>query len=315
MSAVLHRKAKVDIQPSLKHQGRYDLIINDKVSHELSTRDQIHRAITATDVDNVIENLQGGYFLEQDGRIKEYRDNSYNGFVQSDEFVERFSNIKNLSSITEQGLSIAKYGLGGDFKLTTGFDWSVFSPTLDSTVGLERLICSNGMVVKEKLLQKKVPIINLFERHLQIASDQVMHYANMHLQDKIARMENEVASVREVNLVANHVNYRRQDSTHDSRFSNFAELLESGRLNEYYSKQALENAAIAETLPSHLDRYTLFNLVTEMRSHTTETDRSTGRALDVLASNLMLKESTVSHGGGKVPQRLFTSPEKAFIGV
>lgn len=314
MSAILHRNAKVDIVNSTK-QGRFDLVINDSFVHHLTTRDMLHRAITATNVDVVRDNLQGGHFLERNGILAEYRDNSYTGFIQPDEFIDRFSNIKNLNAIATQKLNIEKYGVGGAFDLTTGFDWSVFSRTLDTTVGLVRLVCANGMTVNEKILEKKVPIINMFERHLQIASDQVMHYAERHLTEKLVRMEHEVASVREVNQVMNHINYRRPDNALTERLDRFEAAILGGHLENYYTKDAISNAAIAETLPSHLDRYTLFNMVTEMRSHTEQSDRSTSRALDMLASSLMLNDSTISVGANKTPAVLFANPERAFIGV
>lgn len=277
-----------------------------------STRSQIDRYVKSSDHDTVAKYLTGGHFAVEDGVLKDYRTSQYTGFIQTDEMIKRFYEDETLAKKAKTEISIAKYGAGGVFNLEAGFSWSAFSPELQTQVGLLRLICSNGLSVREPILTKKVPIINMYDRHLQIASQQTLKYAEDLLVGKIADLENQRASVRDVNLVLSHIDARLKENE-DCPTLNRLLALCTHDYRQYYSEHALSNTAISATLPSHLDQYTLLNCVTEMSSHTQAVDRSTTFALSKFGSDIILSDSLVMLSDTGV-QETFQSPQVAFMG-
>lgn len=307
----VHRKA--DVQVVAHEDGkRHMLIIDGNDVTMSSSRSQIERNIANSDADSVAKWLSGGTFVTDNGELKEYRTSDYTGFVHSDDMIARFCEDKNLDSKAETKLVISKFGAGGEFNLSAGFDWSVFSPDLETSVGLLRLVCANGLTVREPLLSKRVPVINMYDRHLTIASQQTLKYAEEMLFEKISSLDGQRASVRDVNLALSHINARMKDAPDDATLNRLYALT-AFDYGSYYTDSALSNSAITQTLPSHLDRYTLLNVVTEMSSHTPENHRSTVNAMHKIASDIILSESQVQQGQVTVT-KTFQSPEVAFMG-
>lgn len=277
-----------------------------------NTRSQIDKYVKNSDCDTVAKYLTGGHFAVENGNLVEYKTSQYSGFIQTDEMIQRFYNDETIESKAKTEISIAKYGDGGVFNLEAGFTWSAFSPELQTQVNLLRLVCANGLKVRESLLTKKVPIINMYDRHLQIASQQTLKYAEELLVGKLADLEHQRASVRDVMLCLSHLEQRLQ-ANDDCPVLNRLHALCSHDYRNYYSTDALSNTAISATLPSHLDSYTLLNCVTEMSSHTEAVDRSSTNALSKFGSDLILGDSLVMLSNTGV-EKTFQSPRVAFMG-
>lgn len=324
MSVTLFRNADVDlIQGRL---GGTNLILNDSIEIPLSSRHSISRSVASTSIDTVRESLNGGHFCieqyidnknKQSLKLSDWRNSDYSGFIHSDDMIKRMNEHTNLKTFHSDKINIDKYGVGGEFDVTTGFDFNVFKKELDTHVGIVRFICTNGLVVRDSILERAVPIINLYDEHLKIASEMTMQAAKARLSEQIMSLDTKTASVRQVLATLTHINSRldSDDSTDSDieRLMNFQRVIEGGNLDYYYHENAMKNAAVSDTLPSHLDSYTLYNIITEMRSHTTESARSTERALDQLASKLLLEDSKVHVVSHNQPKRVFVNPEEAFV--
>lgn len=316
MSATLLRNFKdVDII-----YGESNIILRLGDDHiNLSNRHMIHRHVTASTAENVLDSLRGGHFIVEKGRIgevslKEYKDNRYTGFMQSDDFINRFSNDKELSTRLQDRIDISQYGQGGLFNIAAGFTWSGFSPNLKTQVNLTRDICQNVMTMQSSIIQKQVPILNLFDTHMDIAAEQVMCTASRIVKERMGQIHHEVASVRDVGLVYKHIEERLKEDEDNSRLLNIARVIEDGNLEEYYQKSAFDNSAIGSSVASHLCRFDLLNMATEISSHTNETPRSSNRALNRIASMLLLQDDGVFLNGNVLVPRIFKNPEEAFHG-
>lgn len=290
------------------------MTVNDQTTI-VSSRTGIGRMIRMTNVENVQAMLQGGHFLFEGDELKEYRDGNYNGFIHDDDWIKRFSDTPQLLSHMKSEIIVPDFGEGGKFDLNTGFTWSAFNPYLKTQVNLMRLICANGMRVKHKLFEKKVPLINNFEKHLDISAEQINITANKEIKSKLVGMNDIIASVRDVSLVGDHIQKRLEVDPLDERLNNLNEVIMAGEFDEKYTSYALNSASITSHLPSHLSRFDLLNITTELMTHTRSVDRSTDNALNLISTNLIFSDNEVNQfSKAKIP-RTFANPEQAFFGV
>lgn len=310
MSIAIYRNAQ-DVRITKEGEHLY-LNVNDEKSL-LHSRTVIARQVAATNIENVEHSLVGGHYVFENNKLREYKSNSYNGFIQSDEFIDRFGNDKTLASKVKQSIQIGNMGKGGNFDLTAGFTWSAFDPNLTTQVQVLRLICENGMTIRTSVLEKRVPIINLFDEHLRIASEQTIDVASRLLTSRLEKLHLQVASVRHVNLIKTHVSARLHDNPTSGKLMRIEQYLDHN-MERYYTEHALSSGAISSHLPSHMNKFDLYNIVTEVSSHTEETDRSSTRALNKMASDLVLNENNDYLFNSIGMKNTFASPELAFFG-
>ena len=309
-----------------KTKGDVTLIVND---HEIELNRRHPIAVTAslTTCEDALESLKNGHFVIEhliDGTgkpyndLKEWRDQSYTGFMQSDAFIDRFSSDTNLLQRAFDDFSIDEYGAGGKFDISTGFNWSAFKPNLKTQVNILRQICSNGMVARSPLFEREVPIINLFDRHLDIAARQMGQIARREIANRIEVMGREHSTVREVDLVLSHIERRINDEkmygVTDKRLENLRDsVYVAGNISPYYKQGAIETG-IVKALPSPISRFDLWNIVTEMNSHTHGSIDSTSSALDRIASGLVFpKRDGIAITEKQKGESTFGSPEQAFF--
>lgn len=295
-----------------------NLIVNDQTV-ELSPRHPFCKTASLTNLESVESTLQNAHFVIENvkgkNKLKEYRDSSYNGFLQSDEFIERFANDSTLLKRASDEFNIAEYGVGGSFNLHAGFVWSAFSKNLKTTVEIIRLICTNGLTAKNKLFEREVPIINLFDHHLDIASKQLIDVSKTKISNRLISMAREHALVKDVNLIAGHIQRRLKDDENNSRLINLNNVIsEYGDISKHYTKNSINNG-IAAALPSPISRFDLYNIITELNTHTDELVESTKSSLDKLGTSLIFPRDVDGIIAERnVKQTTFGSPEKAFFG-
>lgn len=300
-------------------KGHVLLTVNDSQT-TLNRRHPIAIASSLTTPEDAAASLVGGHFtfVEKDGTttLKEYRDSTYKGFIQSQDFLDRFGTDDTLQSRGFEQFDLPEFGLGGDFNLTTGFTWSAFSPNLQTQVAVMRLICSNGMIARNTLFEREVPIINLFDHHLDIAARQVIDVARRHITSRLERMGREHAMVREVDLVKTHIDKRIKQEPNNARLRGLSNAIEVyGDVSEYYTQRAI-NEGITSALPSTISRFDLWNIATELNSHTHELIESTSSSLDRIATGLLFPKKDVEGViAARTAKTTFGSPERAFFGL
>lgn len=319
MSIIFIKDAEQVELNKVTHKGNnYELVING-ISVPLNSRHAFSRTASLTSTDKIESSLHRGHFvIDTSGKhnvLKEYRDSSYVGFMQSQEFIDRFANDSTLLNRAKDSLELAEFGQGGQFDLSAGFTWSAFSKNLRTTVSIVRLICSNGLKARNKLFEREVPIINLFDHHLDIASRQLIDISKTHISKRLSNMAREHSYVKDVNLVKGHIDKRLNDDPSNSRLIKLSDVIdEYGSVNKYYTKQSIVNG-IASSLPSPISRLDLYNIVTELNTHTHEILESTQSSLDRIGTSLMFpKELDGVVAERNVAKTTFGSPEKAFFG-
>ena len=303
----------IDLVRKNSTKAEYDLYINDETVH-LNSRHPFSRYASLTTPESVIDSLKGGHFVVDDGTLKEYRDASYKGFMHNDDFIERFANDNTLLKRASDNIHIAEYGHGGSFDISAGFTWSAFSKNLKTNMEVLRLICSNGLMAKNKLFEREVPIINLFDHHLDIAARQLIDISKSKIEKRIIEMGREHSFVKDVNLVLGHVDRRLTDDPYNSRLINLNNVLnEHADISQFYTKQAITNG-IANSLASPISRLDLYNVITELNTHTHEIVDSTETALNRIGTSLLFPMDLDGVINQRINTSTFGSPEQAFFG-
>lgn len=313
----------VELQQIGRNKGDLKIIVNDQEAR-LNRRHPIAVSASLTDPQIAAQALQRGHFVFENGTdhkgndvqvLREYRDSSYNGFMQSDEFLERFGGDDSLLSRGLSTFDIAEYGLGGKFNLSTGFTWSAFQRNLKTQVNVVRQICDNGMVARSRMFEREVPVINLYDHHLDIAARQLIDISRRELTRRIEIMGREHSTNKEVRLVYNHIEKRYKQNRNDPRLSTLMEVIEEySEISQFYTKNAIDNG-IVKSLAAPISRYDLWNIVTEMNSHTEELIESTGDALNKIATGLIFPKNVGTAITENKSKSTFGSPEQAFFGA
>ena len=90
-------------------------------------------------------------------------------------------------------------------------------------------------------------------------------------------------------------------------------LNEHADISQFYTKQAITNG-IANSLASPISRLDLYNVITELNTHTHEIVDSTKTALDRIGTSLLFPMDLDGVINQRINTSTFGSPEQAFFG-
>lgn len=338
MHQAKHVEAKpVFVQPATRGgqvTRELEIIIDDKYSHRFPSSSRVTKALDVMLPEAIADRLVGGHFLFAEENLLEWRDNTYHGFVHTTASLTQLVNHIGLSHNARGELVMAKtwsnhditvpfLGDGGEFTSQLDFTWSGFSANVSTQFSIIRQICTNGMRGLTPLLKAKIPLVNRWEEHLNMAGAQVQRKIDNTVSRRVQQMQHEAASVGNLLLLRDHardrINSRDENITleHRERLANIAQIASPEiHLNRVYNAEVFTNNTVAQHLPGHLSRLDVYNIATEMSSHTPATNTSTNAGLDKLANNLMFDENSLSTqvGGTAIRQSAFSDPDRAFFG-
>lgn len=292
--------------------------------------------------------LSGGSFFFIDDQMVDFRDGQYNGFVHTDESVGVFMDLigyqrkadmpfahgrktddENSAIVlrkvwNDNEIIVPGYQSGGEFKSQLSFVWNPYVKTINSAFDLVRLICTNGMVGVTSFLNTKIPLFNRWEEHLDIASRQIQNKVTDTVIHRIQNMGVERASVADCLLLEQHAFdrlYAPGDKTEEERerlFTIMAAVNPRSHLGDTYQDGVFADKNMAAQLPGHLSAFDVFNVATELRSHTGQTRKSSDNALDRFSNGLLFdrEDNFVASSSRYTTKAMasFASPERAFYG-
>jgi hypothetical protein len=192
-------------------------------------------------------------------------------------------NLDTLSGIVE----------GGSFHTLLRFLWSPFDQNVSSHFELVRDVCQNGVIMSNSFLNAKIPLYNMWYDNLLISSNQIKSVVDSRVTSRLEQINQERASVADVILANDHINTRieglenPQESTRLHSLSYVTDVYE--HLADFYEPQVFKNANIADQLDSHLTKFDLWNVCSELRSHTTPIEGSSNKALDMMCQDLLFR--------------------------
>lgn len=259
--------------------------------------------------------------------LVDYRDNLYKGFVQSENNMQKFVDYIGFSKegqhtrreanrvadlfakhrTNRQGFDfsgdphkidfhINGVNEGGQFAAQQRFSWSPFEQTISSQVEVIRLVCSNGMVAMSPLLRNQIPIVNNIVEHLNIAKMQIADNLSVLLQERLEQLVRSTATVSQALFVNRHADLRVKDplnKQHQQRLYSIS-YVSNPYLHipkDTYNHQVYVDMNLANIAPSHLTKFDVWNMLTEMDTYTAETSDSTSFVLQKMINTLMFDQT------------------------
>lgn len=357
----MYSDARVDVQPIVTSDGKVQarVIVDNVAEHTFNSKSKVSQSLSlARNPDEMQlatlqlrERMNGGYFFfvtnsENEQILVDYRDGHYDGFIHSLESIDKLMATigveENVSSLRRTGLRlntpvtpvalasrwsvesfhIPGYLQGGAFTSGINFGWSPFMNFVKGIFEITRLICSNGMVGTSDIINSKIPLLNRWEEHLEIASIQMQNKVQGLVSDRLSEMGHINATVSDLQLVTRHIRERHSvttDSTEAQVLANLAKVTDPMlHLTDYYTTLMLADSNVTARAPGHLSEFTLWNIITEMYSHTNQSEDSTNGGLQRMANKMLfpIQDSIKGKFIDLVPvNSAFADPDQAFFGV
>lgn len=358
MDFSLIRGAHVEVRGivNAKKQHEAEIFVDGKFRHRFDAKSRVSKHLDIMQPKDLAERLTGGsYFFIKDGgedHLVDFRDGAYNGFVHTDETIAKFMEIlgyqhrEKMSALHQRkrqrgdddkskdivlrkswsnhGITVPGYKDGGEFNSELSFIWNPFVKTINSAYDLVRLICENGAVGLTSFLNSRIPLLNRWEEHLDIASRQIQNKVSSVVVERVQAMQHERASIGDCLLLEQHAFDRihspgeKHQEERRRLMALMAAVAPKTHLANVYKDAVFSDRTLASQLPSHLTTMDVYNIATELRSHTSEAKKSSDNALDRLANALMFDRQD---NFGAAAARLtapklsaFSDPERAFFG-
>lgn len=220
------KKAKVEVSFTevAKDDVRLVIQVENEMPHVFEKNARENKYLMEMDLQMIQEKFNGGTFVFNNGKLLNYRDSFWRGFVRDSDDMNKLSDIIGAEEIKSnrrgvggmfdnfransinndyflggQGqsfnLNIKELGEGGVFENRLIHKWSPFDQNLIISLETERLICTNGMVGMSSFVTKGVPFVNLYEEHLQLISVQLEPEYNSLLKNRFRDMSQQNASL------------------------------------------------------------------------------------------------------------------------
>jgi hypothetical protein len=328
--------------------------IDGRHEHEFRPKSNISRSLMHAPLADIEDRLNGGHYFFVDGELIDFRDRSYvlgDGFVHTDDAIEALWNTLGVSKYstrqafrraslgtrmstqsTSTGLfkvwsksdiHVPAYNEGGRFTSQLSFAWNPFNADIRSSFELVRLICVNGMIGLTSWLNSRVPLVNMWQEHLDIAALQIQRKVEDKVGARMLEMNRERASLADLMLLQRHAIERFDaeaniDDGAQERLRTISRAVNPMlHLNDFYKPDVFADMRVAAQLPGHLTVFDAWNIATEMSSHTHDGGDSTDNGLQRLANRLVFDPENVNFKAARLelpPPAWFSSPEQAFFG-
>lgn len=335
-----------------KKRNVAEIVVNDQLTHRFAASSRISKHLDVMTAGDLQDRLTGGSFFFVGDTLVDHRNNQYNGFVHTDAAVATFMDLLGYQKVTDMPrhrgrqrtsdldgsddlvlrkvwtkneIVVPGFATGAEFNTELSFVWNPFVKTINSSFDLVRLICTNGMIGLTSFLNTKIPLMNRWEEHLDIASRQIQNKVNSIVTERVQRMPSERASVADCLLLEQHAFERLSSPSvktpaERERLKNIiTSVSPKFHLHNTYQDAVFANKNLASQLPAHLSCYDTFNIATELRSHTLSTAKSSDNALDKFANGIMFdREDNFVAGASRYTSpklSAFSSVDTAFFGT
>lgn len=272
----------------------------------------------------VVDRLNGGQYFFHKDQLVSYRTGSYNGFVHTDDSISQLiehvgytagemprairdprrqtsDKVSLQSKFSTVELDIDAMSVGSDMRNELSFAWDPFHMHVNSILKVVRMVCSNGMVGVRELFNTKIPVISDWLEHMRIANAQIQNKASSIVRQRIGQMGNERASVNDCMRVHDACIARLMNATTQlshseiERLQNIALVTDANlHCNANYTTNMIHDSRLSSQIASHLSQLTLWNMTTELATHTTENEQNTNNALTRLANALLFDGDTLA---------------------
>jgi len=349
MDYTICRKADVVIDRHRDSRNHWvaSIKVNGQFEHQFDHTSRVSRALETMTVDDLAERFKGGTYFFVEKTLVDFRDVHYNGFIQDDASIASLVRVigiqdrYNISTHLHDNMTTRKYVLGcawdasqftigelskedGTFENELLFGWSPFNKDVNSAFMLKQISTGNSIRGMSSFLRKRIPLINRWEEHLDIACRQLQVRIDSEVKRRFDKMLLERASIQELMLISEHAKTRLDKGPY-MRGSTQEERLKRIRFaanpilhtNKIYKETVFTDMRLAAQRKAHLTVFDAYMLSTEMRTHSDECDGSSTLALDRFANDLIFNHHDLTQYGARfeAPKAaVFANTESAFFG-
>lgn len=348
MEYVIVRNADVEVGSHRNSRNHHvaSIKVNGKFEHHFDAQSRVSRALETMTTTDLAERFKGGTYFFVEGTLVDFRDVHYHGFIQDDASIAslvRVIGIRNkydISTHLQDNLTTRRYVLGsswdasqftiaelagqGTFENELLFGWSPFNKDVSSAFMLKQISTGNSIRGMSSFLRKKIPLINRWEEHLDIACKQLQVRIDSEVKRRFTAMTQERASIQELLLISEHAKTRidkgqnMKGSAEEVRLSRIHKTANPIiHTNKIYKETVFTDMRLAAQRKGHLTVFDAYNLATEIRTHTQECEGSSTLALDRFANDLIFNHHDLTQYGARfeAPKAaVFKDTESAFFG-
>jgi hypothetical protein len=327
------------------------IVVGDKYSHEFPAKSRESKLCLTTDKGTIDALFDKGTYVFYGDKLVDYRRADSFSFIHNDESIKELSERIGIHHYEEKSYSNAVNGLfnqsrgsknngvflggefstfemdipelfeGGAFNNSLIYKWSPFSNTITTSLEVQRLVCTNGMVANAPFVTYEVPVVNDWEQSLKVISTRLETQINNVLGERFKGMANanSRSSVADLNR-AHELLSTRFERSHMSmedakKLSRLIDLVDpSKHLSDTYDLKVLENSKLCKIADSHLTQFDLFNVLTEASTHygrDSENDLNIQNQLNKIVFDDFKRGKKLS---AKVPELGNSDHRRAFFG-
>ncbi len=323
-----------------RNHGVAEIVVDGDYTHRFSANSRVSKALELMTPAQLEERLTGGSFFFINGILFDFRDAQYNGFIHTPSAIESLKSVigirgrdESRALFTDQGtaklskvwskneIQVPGIDDGGAFESRLTFKWNPFVETIQSQFDIVRLICANGMTGLTSLFNAKIPLVNRWEEHLEIADKQIQNKLYSMLGERLENMTRERATLSDCLRLQTHAQDRLDSYQNNGVLSKLKNILKivspSVHVKDTYKPAAFEDKRLAAQLPSHITMFDAYNIATEIATHSKPSGNSSNHALDKFSNELVFDRNdrrthAARFGGPSISS--FSNPDEAFFG-
>jgi hypothetical protein len=278
-----------------------EIVVNGVYKHAFSPASNESRMCLNTEMETIRMLFNKGTYCFYNDILVDYRRADYRGFIHNDSSINELSERIGAKDMRTHGresaaglfnqyrgsknngvflggewdkfdLSVKSLGIGGEFENKLIYKWSPFSSNITTSLEIQRLVCTNGLMAISPLVTYEVPLINDWQRNLHIISAQLQPRLNDTLNARFEEMNVLRASVYDVQRANQLLNERINtvDLSSDEQCSlNFLAEKTKVRssLGRYYKDPVFEDKSRSKNAISDMTQFDIFNILTEASTH------------------------------------------------
>jgi hypothetical protein len=345
----LVRNAKVEVSDSRnkKNQVVANITVNGKYNHIFPATSRVSRSLETMHASDLRDRLMGGTFFFVDDILVDYRDGFYNGFIQDDASIAALVRVigiqksETLKVSLHDNLITHRFVLGcrwnacqivipectnnSNFSNELLFSWSPFNKDINSAFVLVHETTGTYIRGMSSTLRKRIPLVNRWEEHLDIACRQLETRIDSEIKRRFAIMVKHRASIQELQLISDHANTRLKgvptikgslaEQTLQRIYHASNPVL---HLNKVYQSQVFTDMRLAAQRAGHLTVFDAYLLASDIRTNSVECEGSSTLALDRFCNDLIFNRDDLTQYGTRYENtqgNVFKSVEHAFLGL
>lgn len=323
------------------------IVIAGQHEYQFSPESRVSRALSHSGTESIQKRMQGGNFFLHNGDLVNFQYGDQPGFVHTDDAIQALidhvgysakvpnsvarnrlqsHNIRLQKVHSNTEIVIPAYQDGGNLNSQLSFTWDPFQSFVGTSFELVRLICENGMTGLTSFFNKKIPMVNEWREHLDIANKQIQNGVSSMIVSRMEEMARMPASVRDCQRVVDTCRSRLDSAplNHDDQkalrvLKNNAYIAEpTFHLKDHYNENAFNDRRMTDQLSSHLSMFTVWNMLTEIASHTHVGEGETNFAVQKHANEMVFDriskmKSSAQIGSFKM-NPVFNNTEAALVG-